>query len=734
MAPLTIQQALQIALQHHQAGQLPQAENLYRQILAQQPKHADALHYLGVIAAQVGQNEIALDLIRQAITIKPNWPDFHNSLGNTLRNMNRLDDAIAAFRQALALKPDYPEALSNLGSALKSNGQLDQAIATFRQVLALKPDVPESHSNLGTALACDGQLDEAIAAFRHAVTLRPNSPEVLSNLGNALKDAGRLDEALAACRQAIALKPNFPEALSNLGIVLANKRQHDEAIATFRQAIALKPDFPEPHSNLGIVLTTKGQLDEAVAACHQAIALRPDYPEAHNSLGNVLRDQGRIDDAIAAYRRALVLKPHFPEACSNLLYAMHFHPAYDLQALAEEHRRWSLQYAAPLKQFVQPHVNDRRPDRRLRIGYLSPDFRRHPAGLLALPLLESHDHDQCCIYCYSTAISRDSITERFQSAADVWREVAGLSDEHLADLIRNDQIDILVDLTMHMANNRLLVFARKPAPVQVTCLTPGTTGLSTMDYRLFDAYVDPLGAPAACYTETTIRLPHCHLCFQAPANSPTVQAPPFIRTGHITFGSLNNFCKTTPQVLDLWSQILQAVPHSRLILRCPSGRTQQRVRNLLNERGIASDRIELSDQRLPPQEYLGLHHRMDIYLDPFPFSGFTTSLDALWMGVPLITLAGQTGVGRGGVVLLSNLGMCECIAQTQEEYVQKAVALANDLPRLISYRSALRQRMEQSPLMDAPRYARDVEAAYRQMWRMWCASRTDPASPDTRAG
>jgi len=343
--------------------------------------------------------------------------------------------------------------------------------------------------------------------------------------------------------------------------------------------------------------------------------------------------------------------------------------------------------------------------------------------LAMLPLLKAHDHTHFEIFCYSDVRHPDSITDQCRNAVDQWRSVVGLTDEQVAELVRKDQIDILVDLVSHMGSNRLLTFARKPAPVQVTFLGhQGTTGLTTMDYRISDPYVDPPGPNDSHYTEKIIRLPDCYLVFQPPADSPEVKEPPASQPGAVTFGSLNNFCKITPQVLQLWSRILTELPQSRLILRCPAGETQQRVLSFFAQRGIDSTRLSLSLKWLGAREYLELHDEIDIYLDTFPHAGHTTSMDALWMGVPLITLKGQTAVGRGGVFLLANLGLEELIAQTEQEYLEKAVKLAGDLPRLRELRSTLRQRMERSPLMDAPKYARNIESVYRQMWHTWCQS------------
>ncbi len=425
MAQLTIQQAFDLALRHHQAGRLQDAEPIYREILARQPGHADALHLLGVIAYQVG----------------------------------RLDTAVELMRQAIALKPRLPEAYNNLGAALKDTGQLDEAIAACRQAIALRPNYADAHSNLGNALKDKGQLNEAIAAYRRAIALQPNYPEAHNNLGNALRDKGQLDGAIAAHRRAIGLRANYPDAHYNLGNALTDKGQLDEAIAAYRQAIALKPNDPRAHNNLGNALREKGQLDEAIAAYRQALALKPNYPEAHNNLGIALKDTGRLDEAIAAFRQAITLKPNFAEAYNNLVYTMHFHPAYDAQSVAEEHRRWNLQHAAPLKKHWQPHANDRSPERRLRIGYVSPDFRNHVVGRFLLPLWEQHDHRNFEIFGYAQVPAPDAITQRLRACTDSWRNIVGRSDGEVAELIRQDRIDLLVDLSLHMAGNRLLVFA-----------------------------------------------------------------------------------------------------------------------------------------------------------------------------------------------------------------------------------------------------------------------------------
>ena len=688
---MTIQQQLESGLSHHQAGRLAEAERIYRQVLAEQPNHADALHLLGVLAGQTGRLDAGVDLIRRAIAICSTNASIYNNLGNALSAGGQLDQAIAAYRQAIQLKPDYSEAHSNLGNALTDMGQLDDAIAAYRQAIRLKPDLAEAHNNLG----------------------------------NALKDLGQLDEAVASYQQAIRLKPDFAGAYCNLGIVLHGKGQLDEAIAAYRQAIRLKPDLAGAHYNLGIARQGKGQLDEAVVSYCQAIRLKPDYAEAHCNLGNALKDMGQLDAAIASYRQAIRLNPDGARVHGNLVFTFQYHPGYDGGMIHEELCRWNRRHAEPLKKFIRPPTNDRNPERRLRIGYVSADFREHAVGQNLLPLLRQHDHRQMEIFCYSNVVRPDGLTGQFRRYADVWRSIVGLSDSQAVDLIRQDRIDVLVDLALHTGNNRLLVFAHKPAPVQATFAGyPGSTGLDTIDYRLTDPHLDPPGLNDQFYSETSIRLPDSFWCYDPLVTELPVNPLPAQARGRVTFGCLNSFCKVNEQVLRLWAQVLKTVPRSRFVLLCPEGSHRQPLLDMLQREGISPDRIELIAHR-PRLQYLELYHRIDVGLDTFPYNGHTTSLDSYWMGVPVVTLVGQTVVGRAGLSQLTNLGLPELIAQTSQQYVRIAAALAGDLPRLAELRRMLRGRMQASPLMDAPRFARNVEAAYRQMWRNWCEGAGD---------
>jgi protein O-GlcNAc transferase len=656
MAPINIKQSFDLAVQHHQAGRLQEAQTLYRQILAQQPTHAGAMHLLGVIAQQSGRPDIAIDLIRQAIARFPNFPD----------------------------------AFVNLGNILKSTGQFDQAIAAYRQAIALRPNCAEDHEHLANALHEAGRLDESIASHHHAIALNPNSSGPYSNLGNVLKEAGKLDESIAACRKAIDLNPNMMEAFNNLGNALRDK----------------------------------GQLDEAAAAYRRAVALNPNVSELHSNLASILHDTAQIAEALAEYRAALALRPGFAGVHSNLILAMYYDPACDAQAIAEEHRRWYRQHAQPLRKFIRPHSNDRDPARPLRVGYVSSDFREHSVSRFLLPLFRHHDHAAFRIVCYSDVPNEDAMTQNLRASVDDWRPIVGFTDERTAQQIRDDRIDILVDLAGHTARNHLRVFARKPAPVQVTYLGfPGTTGLPEIDYRLTDSLADPVEQTDSLHSEKLWPLPACNWCFAEPENSPAVRASR--ADGPICFGSFNNFAKVSPAVMELWAAILKATPSSRLIIKArglSDPGIQQRITNFFNLHGLPPNRLTILGNLPDFRSHLEMYNQVDIALDTFPYHGTTTTCEALWMGVPVVTLAGQTHVSRVGVSLLTCVGLPDLIAQSPGEFVSFATALANDLPRLTDLRRTLRNRMHASPLMDAPAFARNIEAAYRAMWHIWCKS------------
>jgi predicted O-linked N-acetylglucosamine transferase (SPINDLY family) len=641
----------------------------------------------------------------------------------------QLREAERCFQDILETSPGHVGALTLLGVTYTRMGRSGQAAEMLGRAAELQPDSPMARYNLGVALQAARSLEEAIAAFSAATALKPDYAPAYLRLGEIFRDQGKLPQAVDAFSKAVQRQPDLAGAHYFLGLSLYEQGRFPEAIRSYLNAIEKKPDLADAYNGLGIVYNQSGKLDEGLAALRKAIALRPDYAEAHNNLANALNGQGLGEEAIAAYRRAVALDPGSSLAHGNLAYTLYFSPAFDGPAIREEHGRWDRQHALPLRRNLPPHANDPNPNRRLRVGYVSPNFATHPVGLGILQLLEHHDRTGFEVFCYSGSRTHDALTPAFQAAAgagaDAWRETSGWSDEQLADCIRRDRIDILVDLSMHMAANRLLAFARKPAPVQVTYLAyPGTTGLETMDYRLTDPYLDPPGSHEGHYAERSIRLPDSWYCYNPQlANPPEVGPLPALAAGRITFACLNNFNKVNASVLTAWSRLLRAVPQSRLFLIADEGELCRRTRERMEREGVDGARVQFL-QGMPRLEYFQLYNTIDISLDPFPYNGGTTSCDSLWMGVPVISLAGRTAAGRQGLALLSNLGLPELAAPTVEDYIRIAAALAGDLPRLTRLRAGLRERMRRSPLCDSTRFARNVEAAFREMWKRWCAGRT----------
>jgi protein O-GlcNAc transferase len=663
-----------LAWRHHQVGGFAPAEHLYRQVLQGNPQHADAWCFLGAVCQAQGKLAEAESGYRRAVAIAPGYGSAHNCLGTLLAQLKRLPEAVASFQQALCSEPDNAEYHYNLGLAMNELGKHEAALLQFRQALRCKPDYPEAFNDLGNALVMAESLDEAVNSFQQALRLRPGFAQAHSNLAKALQSQGRLEEALQHCRQALRLKPDLAEAHHNLGFALLEHGHLSLALASFRQALAIQPDLEAAQWNYLFCLNYDPEADpDAVFAEH------------------VRWGQKQLEVASCQLSVARSQSPTSSETLTD---------------------NWQL-------------TTDSFTDRRLRLGFVSPDLRLHPLTRYFEPVLANLDRRQFDAFCYAEVKQPDAVTNRLQSLATAWRWTCRLADAEVAQTIRSDRIDILVDLAGHTRNSRLAVFAHKPAPVQATWLGyMNTTGLTTIDYRLTDRVLDPPGQPIRD-TEELVRLPHGMCCFAPPADAPDVTALPAHDRGQVTFGSLNALFKLNNKVFDLWSRVLLAVPAARLLMFHDKLTTAagENIRQEFAGRGVGSQRLVLRQGSCAPG-YLGVYSEIDMGLDVFPCTGGVTTCEALWMGVPIVSLCGVRPAGRNSAALLARVGLADWAVGTPEQYVENAVRWANDLGSLADLRNGMRHRM-MATICDAKGFTRDLEEVFRALWRRRCGKGRD---------
>ena len=648
------------ALEHHRAGRLAAAAALYREIIQTDPHQANALNLLGLITRDEGNHARAAELFSRAITADPTVATFRLNRALSLRALGRLTEALEDFRQAR-------------------------------------------------------QLDPALAEAHHQE-------------GNVLKQLGRFADAIVALRLAVQLAPTLAPAWLNLGVACLENHERSAAIRAFREAIKFEPTRPEAHNILGVALLSSGQVSPARAAFSESLRLNPNFAPAHDNLGRLCKSEGLLDDAIRHFRAALAVKPD-PGTHSNLLLALNYLPGLAPAEVFAEHRRWHQLYAAPLANLPGGSASPRAENdkviaaplggRRLRIGYVSPDFCHHAVAYFIAPVLAAHDRTRFEIFCYANVATPDQVTQRLRGLAEHWRDIARMDDSAAAAQIRADEIDLLIDLAGHTAGHRLLLFARRPAPVQATWIGyPNTTGLDAIDYRLTDAICDSLGDADAYHSEKLVRLPTNFSCYEPDPTAPDVNPLPAQEPGAVTFGCFNNFAKVTPDVIALWSRLLRELPKARLLLKSRGlgdPAVAERLHTTFAAAGVEPERVTLNGQELSVADHLGLYHGVDIALDPFPYNGTTTTCEALWMGVPVITLAGHSHAARVGASLLTHTGLSDWIASSPEDYIALAISAVRDLPRLVKLRQGLREQVRRSPLGDAATFTRTLEAAYAQM-------------------
>jgi predicted O-linked N-acetylglucosamine transferase (SPINDLY family) len=680
--------AFKAAVAKHQAGDAAGAEQAYRTVLKSHPGHAPSLCNLGVLLAKAGKT----------------------------------DEAASCYNLALASTPNYADAHFNLGNLYRRSGQLRLAADNYQACLAAQPHHASAQYNLGLVLAAAGELSAAADCYRAVCQLEPTNADAFGRLGDVLVRCGQVAEGVTAFRKAVELKPNDPRALYNLGLALSNAGQVADAHECVQKALQLNPDYAEAHNALGLNLEALGRKDDALFHYQKAVELKPDLADAWSNLGTNLAEQGRAEDAIECLRESLVHRPNAPPIHSNLLLLLNYSSRLTPDAVFAEHKVWADKFAGPTPDrppIPLPHD----PDRRLRVGYLSADFRTHTVAGFIATLLTHHDRSRVEVYCYPQVLRPDDTTERLRTLADHWRPVSGLTDEPAADLIRRDKLDVLIDLSGHTAGNRLGVLAHRPAPVQ--CLLfgyPNTTGIPAVDYRITDPVSDPPGMTESLSVERPLRLPDLPWVYAPPATAPDVTPLPAAGQRKFTFGCLNNPAKISDSCLETWVTLLQTIPGTRLVLL--GGQSQAGAKRLTDrfaKAGVLRDRVEVV-MRLPKERYYQAYGQFDLCLDPFPYNGGVTTADALWMGVPVLTVAGSSYVSRQGLAVMAAVGLPEFVADTPATLLRLAKEWTQRRAELADIRAGLRERVAASPLADAPRYVRNLEASLRSVWLEWLQS------------
>jgi predicted O-linked N-acetylglucosamine transferase (SPINDLY family) len=649
-------------------------------------------------------------------------PDLWLNLGNALMGQERFAEAREVLERAATLDPRHWRALLQLATSIERSGDLAAAESRLYEALAVAPEAPEVHCALATLLRRQKAFGEAEAEFRRAIELRPDYAAAWINYAELLQRTSRLEAAAGALEHAVKSAPGMHEAHLNRGSVLMHLGRFDDAVASLQRALELKPDLHGAWITLAAVHLLASRLAESEQACRRALEISPDDTDVLVNLGSCLQQQGRLREAVEVTRRVVGRRPDFALAWSNLLLNQNYDDAVDVRALFREHQAFGRNFG-PRRD--RGYFVDRLPpgSRRLRIGYVSPDFRNHVVAMFFEAVLDAHDRSAFEVICYHSDNRADDVTDRLRASADLWRDIAAMDDDEAETLMLADRLDVVVDLAGHTSGNRLALIGRRVAPVQATWLGyPNTSGLPAMDWRITDARADPPGLADEIHTEKLHRLPEVFLAYRPRSDAPAVTDTPCIANGHVTFGSFNNFAKISDSVIRLWGEILAALPDARLRMKTMSLRdseVQKALYDRLARLGCDVGRVTLSGPVPGLANHLASLGQVDIALDAYPYHGTTTTCECLWMGVPVVTLAGDRHASRVGVSLLSSVGAHDLISTSPEAYVEKAVALARDRTTLERWRRELRPRMQASPLTDHVRFARHLESAYRQMLEEW---------------
>jgi protein O-GlcNAc transferase len=695
------------AKSHAKQGETQAARELYKQVLDAYPQNQQAKK--GLKALQKGQ-------VNKKNPSSPPRAQVDSVIA--LYSQGQIQETLTASEALIKDYPNEPLLYNISGACYTGLGQLDAAVKSFEQALTIKPDYADAHNNLGTTLRDLDQWDAAVKSYEKALTIKPDFAEAHSNLGITFKELGQLEAAVKHYEQALTIKPDYADAHFNLAITLTEFGQLDAAVKHYEKAIAIEPDNAKTHYNLGNVLQDLAQLDAAVKHYEQAIAIEPDNAETHCNLGNTLQDLGQLDAAVKRYEEAFAIKTDYPIAHNNLLFALNYHPDLSAEDIFKSYQEYDQRFGLPYRHQWKDHSNQKDLTRLLKIGYVSPDFRVHSMKNFLAPLLDHHNRDDFEIYAYAEIINEDEMTEFYKNSVDHWIKTNSISDDALSELIRSHEIDILIDLAGHSKGNRLGVFARKPAPVSVSMFGYGyTTGLTAIDYFVGDETMFPEGSEHL-FSEQTFPLKP-GLSYRPAEGMGEVNTLPALDNGYVTFGTLTRSVRINHKTIQVWSAVLKQVKGSKLILNSKSfvdPDFQKTMASRFLVEGISRDRLVMGSDS-PPWDVL---RQIDISFDCFPHNSGTTLFESLYMGTPFVTLAGRPSVGRIGATVLTGAHHPEWIAETENEYIEKAVALASDLPELVDIRRQLRDEMQSLPFMDETLFVKKLEQAYRQMWQQWC--------------
>lgn len=692
----------------------------FDRVLLLQPNHVAALNERGSALAATKEYDAALASVEKALKLQPQYAEAHLNSGNLYAWLQRGDEAITAYDRALACKPDLADAWVGRGNVLLHGRQYEEALAAYDKALAQSPVLASAWLGRGNVLFEMKRHEEAQAAFDKALALDPDLAEAWIGVGNLRYELGRTDDAAADFDKALALKPDLPEAWLGRGNVLKGRGRHSEALAAYDRAIALKPELAEAWLGRGTVFLKINRPNDALAAIDRALGLDRDFVEALACRGYALFELNSVSEAFAELDRALVLKPDFPQVISDRIFILDYASNVGFAEQQDARKYWWQAVGAPIAERSHfRHSNTRDPDRRIRVGYVSAEFRRNSAALCFRPMLRNHNKAEFEITCYSASLEQDDLTAEFRQIADRWRDVAQSSDEEFCNMIQADQIDILVDLTGHIAGHRLGVFARKPAPVQVSAGATGT-GLPTIDYL----FSDPVTCPPEVrhlFAERIFDLP-CPMTIEPPPDQARPSSAPVLTAGNVTFGVFNRANKISDGALAVWAGILNSLPRSRILMKhyaFDEEPTRLQMLERFAMHGVSADRVAFLG-RTSRDEHLVAFKDVDISLDTFPQNGGISTLESLQMGVPVVALLGNGISGRIAGAILTALGMADWMAQRADEYAAIAVKFASMPEHVAALRRELPGRVLASPLGNGAQYTKAIETAYRTMWTDYC--------------